>query len=161
MGENDSNKASSGSHTIPTEAIDQGSTVEMDRYAIMQRVQQDMRLTNDATVRMPAQSAPAEETEDDTKATQQLTAITERTTLQNADPELLAAMKGPDASMQTLDIEIIPLSAVSGAVTTPIATRMQFEAVIQPGGLIQIPEAFLKSGHARTGLRIKIIADPA
>lgn len=161
MGENDSNNASSGSHTIPTEAIDQGSTVELDRYAIMKRVQEDMGTGNNATVRMPAQaSPPVQDVDEDTKATQQLPAITERTALHSADPQLLAASRY-DNSMRTLDIEMVPISAASGAVTTPLSTRMQFEAVIQEGGWVQIPQVFLESGHARTGLRIRIVADPA
>lgn len=160
MGENDSDNASSGSHTIPTEAIDQGSTVELDRYAIMKRVQQDMGRTDNETVRMPAQSAANEES-DDNKVTQQLTAITENTTLQSADPQILASLKTPDTSMKTLDVLLEPIAAISGAITTPLATRMEFETVIQEGGLIQIPEVFLKNGHARTGLRIKVVVDPA
>jgi len=126
----------------------------------MQRVQQDMRLTDNPTVRMPAQTAESEESED-TKATQQLPAITENTTLQSADPTLLAALKVPDTNMKTLDIVMEPISAISGAITTPISARMEFEAVIQEGGVIQIPEVFLRSGHARKGLRIRVIADLA
>lgn len=160
MGEHDSDNASSGSHTIPTDAIDQGSTVELDRYTIMQRVQQDMGRTDNATVRMPAQTANSEEN-DDTKATQQLTAITEQTTLHSTDPKVLESLRVPDGNMKTLDIVLEPISAISGAITTPLATRMEFEAVIQEGGVIQIPEVFLKNGHARTGLRIRVVVDPA
>jgi hypothetical protein len=156
MGEHDSDNASSGSHTIPTEAIDQGSTVELDRYSILQRVQRDMGRTDNATVKMPAQTAASEES-DDNKATQQLTAITEQTTLHGADPHLLASLKRPETSMKTLDVIMEPISAI----TMPLATRMEFEAVIQEGGVIQIPEVFLRNGHARTGLRLRVVVDPA
>ena len=162
MGEHDSDNASSGSHTIPTEAIDQGSTVELDRYTIMQRVQQDLGLTDHATVRMPVQKAAeeADEVDEDAKATMQLPAITDSTTQHNADPRLLASLKDTDAGMMTLDCVLEPVPG-SGQTTTPFTTRITFEAVIQPGGFIQIPQEFIKSGHARVGLKIRIVADPA
>lgn len=148
--------------TAPIPAVDGETTVEMDRFRLLQRVQQDMQSVDGDTMRLSVEDLiDAEEM----KQTTQLKAVTEDT---RADPTP-ASRETNLNQFKTLQIELIPVtsgetstkpSSTKPALAKPSSITFEFEATIQPGGLITVPAEFFGKNGARVGMRLRISAKP-
>jgi len=132
-GDRDSNKMS--------ECSDESSTVELDKYALLRQVGFDgpTPKTEHATVRMPVP---------DSFPTVPMPAV---------NFQALNAATQPIDSGMIMDVEV-ELEPLDDFPTTQIPVRMEFEAVIEPGGVIRIPKKILDSGHVRPGMVLRVIA---
>lgn len=159
------------SKTMPMQAV-QGPTVELDRYAILSRVQQDIQQSNADTVQIPKPKVAREDSPtdpdirqtgvDDTRPTEKLPAIKDATVLAAADPKARQVYVEEQTKFKTMPIVLEPVDpSPHEAATTPMSTRMTFEAVVQADGSIHLPQSLFKSGRVRPGMKLRVVADPA
>jgi len=133
--------------TVQLKAVE-GETVELDRYALLSRVQRDSGSGEGDTVRLEAVRVIALA---DMQPTLQMPAINSETTR----PDDVSAI---DQKYKTLQIELVPVEAEEA--TVPMKMNFEFEATIQPGGVIAIPAECFGGGGLKVGMRLKITARP-
>lgn len=130
---------------------DDGRTVELDKYSLLSQVQRDDKSIVPDTVRMTrvnqsSETVPIPAINEDARPTIPMRAILEDTR-QVSNSMVLAE----------LDIELEPIDE-DHASTLQIPVRMEFEVVVEPGGVLRIPREMMQSGHIRPGMKLKIVA---
>ncbi|MEZ4460967.1 MAG: hypothetical protein R3E66_14825 [bacterium] len=145
MADDDSDE--SALRTVQLKAVE-GETVELDKYALLSSVLKDSASTDGETVRLEAVNIIAPS---DMQPTIQMPAINADTTRPDQTP-------GIDHKYKTLQIELVPVEAEEA--TVPMKMTVEFDATIQPGGLIAIPAEFFGGGGLKVGMRLKITGRP-
>lgn len=120
---------------------DDTSTVELDKYSLLRQVGYDSAApkTEQKTLRMPVP---------DSFPTVPMPAV-------NFE-HLKAGTQPIDTDMIVeIDVELEPLDDYP---TSQIPVRMEFDAIVEPGGVLRIPKQIMDSGHVRPGMLLRIIA---
>jgi hypothetical protein len=130
---------------------DDSSTVELDKYSLLSQVYRDQKSAVPDTVRMTKINQSSE--------TVRISAISEDARPTMPLPALTEATRNVSNSMvlEELDIEIEPIDE-DRASTLQIPVRMEFEVVVEPGGVLRIPREMMQSGHIRAGMKLRIVA---
>lgn len=143
---------------------DEAHTVELDKYTLMRHINnQDRGSTNHSTIKMPAQDA---------FATVPMPAVGRDDAQSGGARQVQPDTKPIDVSMiqkllpvQELELDLVPLGPDDEPLdhsdhvsTTQIPIRLEFEAVIEPGGIVRIPKRFLETGHVKPGSKWVVVA---
>lgn len=143
---------------------DEAHTVELDAYTLMRHINnQDRGSTNHSTIKMQAQDAfatvpiPAVNVEDINSARARL--------IQPDTKPIDVSMIQKLLPVQELELDLVPLGPDDEPLehsdhvrTTQIPIRLEFEAVVEPGGIVRIPRRFLETGHVKPGSKWVVVA---
>lgn len=139
------------------------ATVELDAYTLMRHINnQDRSSTDHSTVKMQAPDAfptiPMPAVSLDNSASS-------RDLLQPNTKPIDVSMIQKLLPVQELELDLVPLGPDDEPLehgdhvsTTQIPIRLEFEAVIEPGGIVRIPRRFLESGHVKPGSKWVVVA---
>lgn len=142
---------------------EEAHTVELDAYTLMRHINnQDRSSTDHSTVKMQAPDAfptiPMPAVSLDNSASS-------RDLLQPNTKPIDVSMIQKLLPVQELELDLVPLGPDDEPLdrsdqisTTQIPIRLEFEAVIEPGGIVRIPRRFLESGHVRPGSKWVVVA---
>lgn len=142
---------------------DEAHTVELDAYTLMRHINnQDRSSTDHSTVKMQAPDAfptiPMPAVSLDNSASS-------RDLLQPNTKPIDVSMIQKLLPVQELELDLVPLGPDDEPLdrsdqisTTQIPIRLEFEAVIEPGGIVRIPRRFLESGHVKPGSKWVVVA---
>ncbi|QED27822.1 hypothetical protein FRD01_11365 [Microvenator marinus] len=142
---------------------DEAHTVELDAYTLMRHINnQDRGSIDHSTVKMQAPDAfatiPMPAVSLDNSASS-------RDLLQPHTKPIDVSMIQKLLPVQELELDLVPLGPDDEPIdrsdqmsTTQIPIRLEFEAVIEPGGIVRIPRRFLESGHVKPGSKWVVVA---
>lgn len=142
---------------------EEAHTVELDAYTLMRHINnQDRSSTDHSTVKMQAPDAfptiPMPAVSLDNSASS-------RDLLQPNTKPIDVSMIQKLLPVQELELDLVPLGPDDEPLdrsdqisTTQIPIRLEFEAVIEPGGIVRIPRRFLESGHVKPGSKWVVVA---
>lgn len=142
---------------------DEAHTVELDAYTLMRHINnQDRGSIDHSTVKMQAPDAfptiPMPAVSLDNSASS-------RDLLQPHTKPIDVSMIQKLLPVQELELDLVPLGPDDEPIdrsdqmsTTQIPIRLEFEAVIEPGGIVRIPRRFLESGHVKLGSKWVVVA---
>lgn len=125
------------------------STVELDKYSLLSQVQRDNKSIVPDTVRMSGimtPTVPNAAVVDEARPTIPFKAISEATR-QVSNSMVLQQL---DIKMEAIDED--------HATTLQIPVRLEFEVVVEPGGVLRIPREMMQSGHIRAGMKLCVVA---